>query len=84
MTTIKYKCIQNRICEGCTTGCEPLTIGRVVVYHSPHTPDNAPGQEGVISSVNDHYVFVRYGNSATSQATPVDRLEFCYCGDKDE
>jgi hypothetical protein len=37
-------------------------IGHAVVYK--------PNQdEGVITSVNDHWVFVRYGSNKTSQAT---------------
>lgn len=72
----KYACIQNRICHGCTTGCEPLTIGRRVEYRPAHLPAGAPGHVGEITSVNDHYVFVRYANAGASQATPVECLEF--------
>jgi hypothetical protein len=32
------------------------------------------GEEGVITSVNDRYVFVRYGTRQTSAATDADRL----------
>ena len=46
---------------------EPTTedIGRAVVYH-PHVGTT---ERGVITSFNDHYVFVRYGSASTSQAT---------------
>lgn len=45
-------------------------IGNKVVYRAPHQHRyDSPGQEGVVTSVNDTYVFVRYGASTTSQAT---------------
>lgn len=44
-------------------------IGLKVLYRSGHTDR----EEGVINSVNDTFVFVRYGSQAGSQATrPVD------------
>ena len=47
-------------------------IGRKVVYSAQgYLP-----AEGVISSINDTYVFVRYGTSAHSQATYREDLEF--------
>lgn len=45
-------------------------IGRSVIYTAPH----GARDEGVITSVNDRFVFVRYGNHG-SQATPPERLE---------
>jgi hypothetical protein len=54
-------------------------IGADVVY------DGGTGtrrQEGVITSVNDHWVFVKYAFSEGSQATPPHRLRFlvpCAC-----
>jgi hypothetical protein len=46
-------------------------IGRKVIYRSALSPDYLPArpEEGVITSFNDKYVFVRYGASLTSQAT---------------
>lgn len=49
-------------------------VGRLVVYRPPHITAAEQGEEGVITSVNDHYVFVRYGTQQTSQATPAERL----------
>jgi hypothetical protein len=40
-------------------------IGAGVIYH----PGRADAEDGVITSVNDHYVFVRYGSGGTSAAT---------------
>lgn len=44
-------------------------IGNKVVYRSAHVPADAPGEEGVITSVNSSMVFVRYGADAHSKAT---------------
>lgn len=41
-------------------------IGLKVIYRSPGNP---LAEEGVITSVNDSFVFVRYGSQAGSQAT---------------
>lgn len=47
------------------------SIGRLVVYRRPgQAPD-----EGVITSVNDLYVFVRYGSQTGSAATNPSDLE---------
>jgi hypothetical protein len=45
-------------------------IGSKVIYLSGHTP----AEEGVITGVNDRYVFVRYGSQVTSAATPPSQL----------
>lgn len=50
-------------------------IGCKVVYRAPHVRANEPGEEGVVTSVNSSYVFVRYGTSTTSAATPAECLE---------
>jgi hypothetical protein len=43
------------------------------VYRAAHVPVDAPGEEGVITSVNSSMVFVRYGSDAHSKATcPID------------
>jgi hypothetical protein len=49
-------------------------IGQLVVYRAPHLTSADQGDQGVITSVNDRYVFVRYGSQQTSQATPVELL----------
>lgn len=41
-------------------------IGRMVIYQGGHPDDK---DEGVITSFNDKYVFVRYTAMSTSQAT---------------
>ena len=45
-------------------------VGLKVVY------DGGPGalEEGVVTSVNDRFVFVRYGSDVGSKATPPERL----------
>lgn len=50
-------------------------IGQAVVYRAPHIQPSEPGEQGVITSVNEHFVFVRYGASLHSQATPAHTLE---------
>ncbi len=45
-------------------------IGRTAVYERPHCAKEV----GVITSVNDTYVFVRYGTSQTSHATSPEDL----------
>ncbi len=47
-------------------------IGNAVVYR-PY-PDAAP-QQGIVTSVNDYFVFVRYGSDTHSKATPPGMLE---------
>lgn len=44
-------------------------VGHKVVYRAPHVRRSEAGEEGVVTSVNDHYVFVRYSSKAGSQAT---------------
>jgi hypothetical protein len=46
-------------------------IGGKVTYTQPGT---LPPEEGVITSVNEHYVFVRYGADYGSKATHAHRL----------
>ena len=41
-------------------------LGCAVVFHQI----GRPNEEGVITSVNDHYVFVRYGKDYYPKATP--------------
>ncbi len=41
-------------------------LGRKVIYHSP---GGDKVEEGVITSFNDRFVFVRYGSNTTSAAT---------------
>lgn len=47
-------------------------IGRSVVYRAPHSKP----EQGVITSFNAKYVFVRYGSNTTSQATSPGDLEW--------
>ena len=52
-------------------------IGRKVVYWPPGPArPYVAAEEGVITSVNDSYVFVRYGSQAGSAATNAENLEF--------
>jgi hypothetical protein len=45
-------------------------IGRKVIYEVTPWDGGYPAlDEGVITSVNDHYVFVRYGSDTHSKAT---------------
>lgn len=44
-------------------------IGNKVVYRASHVKRTEPGEEGVITSVNDRFVFVRYGPDTTAKAT---------------
>ncbi len=46
-------------------------LGRKVVYHSA---GGEVTEEGVITSFNDYFVFVRYGNERLSKATRRERL----------
>ncbi len=52
-------------------------IGRVVVYRPKpgYMGRVAPAEQGVITSVNARYVFVRYGANPGSQATDPADLE---------
>lgn len=43
-------------------------IGEEVIYH-PYAPELDPAEQGVITSVNGCYAFVRYGSEAASKAT---------------
>lgn len=47
-------------------------VGREVVYTEKHTNKK---NHGVINSVNDKYVFVRYGNNTIAKATKPQYLE---------
>ena len=48
-------------------------IGRRVVYEKQYTLD-----EGIISSYNDKYIFVKYGTCATAQVTSPEDLTFSF------
>lgn len=47
-------------------------IGRKVIYQ----PYHGDTEEGVITSFNSLYVFVRYGSQCTSQATCIGQVSF--------
>ena len=53
-----------------------VDIGRRVLYMRPNRDYGGPVEEGVITSFNDHCVFVRYGSGITSQATRREDLEW--------
>lgn len=55
---------------GMTLGTARGLIGSAVVYR----PRPGVVEQGVIMSVNDRYVFVRYGAQMTSQATDPEHL----------
>lgn len=51
-------------------------IGQAVVYRGAgwHPDSWAPAEQGIITSVNDRYVFVRYGSDHHSKATAPEQL----------
>jgi len=50
-------------------------IGRTVIFNH-HSPVSLPIEAGVITSIGNMYVFVRYGSDLHSKATSPDNLEF--------
>lgn len=54
-------------------------IGRLVVYGGN---GNTMREEGVITSVNNSYVFVRYTGDMGSKATAAEALQFSIEGEK--
>lgn len=50
-------------------------VGHKVIYSGPYL-----AEEGVITSVNDHYVFVRYGSDVHSKATSAAELTLLAAG----
>lgn len=57
-------------------------IGRKVVYAATPWDSSRPPEEGVVTSVNDHFVFVRYGSDTHSKATYAGDLRWM-TGDSD-
>lgn len=53
-------------------------IGAGVVYSPPH--EQGKREEGVITSANERFVFVRYGADKHSKATHPDNLDLLYPG----
>jgi hypothetical protein len=53
-----------------TLGEARAAIGRAVLYQ----PVRGQPEEGLICSVNDLWVFVRFGTNQTAAATPADQL----------
>lgn len=51
-------------------------VGRKVVYRERGDFPGHKVEEGVITSFNDHCVFVRYGSGCTSAATRREDLEW--------
>ena len=54
-------------------------IGRKVAYTGHH---GSPSEEGVITSFNEAYVFVRYGSKCHSEATVRSDLEWVFPKEK--
>lgn len=50
-------------------------VGQKVVYRPPHVSRRDQGEEGVITSVGEHFVYVRYGADVGSKATAAQDLE---------
>lgn len=48
-------------------------VDRVVVYDGRH---GSPPQQGIVTSVNEHYVFARFGSGSTSVACSPGSLTF--------
>lgn len=53
-------------------------VGRKVVYTPFEGCDPSLLEEGVITSVNDRYVFVRYGSDKNSKPTSPYDLKFLF------
>lgn len=53
-------------------------VGRQVEYRPAHPA--LPAERGVISSVGERYVFVRYGEDLTAKATPPGDLTLVHAG----
>lgn len=56
---------------------DSITIGMAVCYVPKHHTSHAPiadNQLGIVTSMNDKFVFVRYKHSNTSQATNAEDL----------
>lgn len=50
-------------------------VGNLVVYRSPGWPEHRR-EEGTITSVNESYVFVRFGQAGNGIACDADRLRY--------
>ena len=48
-------------------------VGKPVTYH-PYAPDLDPAEQGVITSVNHRFAFVRYDGDTASKATSPELL----------
>ena len=55
---------------------EQAKIGRKVIYTPKGNYEGKKLEEGVITSVNSKYVFVRYGNEYQSKATDPEDLRY--------
>lgn len=58
-------------------------IGDGVVYH-PYAPALDPVEQGVITSVNHRFAFVRYGSDTGSKATSPELLTLLRKGESGE
>lgn len=64
---------RTRIADRAAGGLQVITpteddIGRKVIYTGNRKWDG-PDEEGVVTSFNDHSIFVRYGSKAHSEGT---------------
>lgn len=55
---------------------EDAEIGGKVIYKPFTVNKDNPIEEGVITSKNDYYVFVRYGSDIYSKATRAEHIEY--------
>ncbi len=55
-----------------------VEVGRKVIYTPFEGCSNKLKEEGVITSFNHYYIFVRYSNDVNSKATLPDDLEYIY------
>lgn len=55
---------------------ENIEIGRKVIYTPFVGCDPDMREEGVITSFNEKFVFVRYGNDVNSKATNPEDIEY--------
>jgi len=59
-------------------GTYPVLVAREVVYRAPHVSRHEAGEEGVVTSAGDRFVFVRFGNDTHAKACPPESLELVF------
>lgn len=50
-------------------------VGQKVIYRPPHVDHDRQGEEGVVTTVGDTFVYVRFGTDTYSKATWAGSLE---------